>query len=109
MLPTFITWKAGAPGQEVGLVLTVVTTNCKVFKIKRMVVNISDEVLIKYPASNFDEDEVESDGEDGNGNSQDMIADTEGEDDSDNEKNIDDDICNASKNCRRLPHAVPHS
>ena len=62
-------------------------------------------MLIKYPASNFDEDKVEGDGEDGNGNSQDMIADTEGEDDSDNDKNIDDD----SKNCRKLPPAGPHS
>ena len=89
---TYITWKAAAPGQEVGLVLTVVTTNHKEFENKRMVVDISNEALIKYRVSNLDEDKVEGNGEDGHGNLQDMIADNEGEDYSNDDENVDNDV-----------------
>ena len=88
---TYINWKASTPGQEVGLVLTLVTTNCKEFEHQRMAVDISDETYIKYPALNLNDDEVEGNGEYGDGNSQDMIADSEGEDDSDDDDDDDDD------------------
>ena len=86
-----ITWKAGTPGQDVGLALTAVTTNCKEYDNKKMVVDISNEVLIKYLALNLNEDSVEDDAaedKDGIGNLQDLVTNGKGEDDSDDDENI---------------------
>ena len=87
---TYIIWKVGAPGWEVGLALTVVTTSHKEFEHKRMVVDISNEALIKYLASNLDDNKVEDDSEDSDGNLPDMLADGEGEDDSNDDEDVND-------------------
>ena len=50
---TFITWKADAPSQDVGLAMTLFTTCHKEYKTRRMVIDISNEALIQYMASNL--------------------------------------------------------
>ena len=89
---TYVTWKVGAPGQDIGLVMTVVTICCKEYKTKRMVIDTSDEAIIQYPVSNLDDDDGEDDVEDGDDPMQDMLAGGEGEDNSDDNDYVDDDI-----------------
>ena len=89
---TYIMWKAGAPDQKVSLVLTIVTTNCKEYNSKKIVVGISNEALIKYPESKLDKDGTEDDvvdEVDGIENLQDLIANDENDDDDENvNKNV---------------------
>ena len=89
---TYETWKVGAPGQDVGLVLMVVTTSHKEYEHRRMVMDISNEALIQYPASNLDDDDGEDNVEDSNEPLQDMLVGGEGEDDSDDDEDVDYDV-----------------
>ena len=89
---TYATWQAGALGQDIGLALTVVTTCHKEYKHRRIVIDISNEVLIQYPASDLNNDDGEDDIEDSNDPMQDILAGGEGEDDSDDDEDVDDDI-----------------
>ena len=82
----------GPPGQDVGLSLIVVTTCCKEYKNRRMVIDISNEVLIQYSASNLDDNSGEDYIEDGKDPMQDMLAGGEGEDDSDDDEDVEDNI-----------------
>ena len=53
---TYRSWKAGCPSEEVGIAMTLVSTNHREFDSQRLVVDISDAMTIWYPALNVDED-----------------------------------------------------
>ena len=53
---TYRSWKAGCPSEEVGIAMTLVSTNHREFDPQRLVVDISDAKTIQYPALNVDED-----------------------------------------------------
>ena len=44
---TYITWKAGSPGEDVGVAMTFVSTCRREFDTRRVVVDISDEMAIR--------------------------------------------------------------
>ena len=56
---TYITWKEGSPGEDVGLAMTLVATCHKEFDTRRMVLDISDKTIIRYLALKVDDDEGE--------------------------------------------------
>ena len=58
---TYITWKAGFPGEEVGIAMTSVSTNCREFDSSRLVIDISDGTAIRYPALKVDNEDGEGD------------------------------------------------
>ena len=88
----YITWKAGAPSQDVDLAMTLVTTCRKEFETRRMVIDISNEAQIQYPASNLDDDDAEEEVVDSNDSVEDLPGGGEGEDNSDDDDNFDKDI-----------------
>ena len=79
---TYITWKAGFPGEEVSIAMTFISTNRREFDTHRLVIDISDGTAIWYPALKVDK--KDSDGDESMGDAvEDDDDDTEDEDDLD--------------------------
>ena len=47
----FVMWKAGSPGVDVGLAMNFVCTCCMEYDAQRMILDISDATIIRYPAA----------------------------------------------------------
>ena len=82
----YITWKQGFPSEDVGLAMTLVSTCHREFNTKRMVLDLSDEAIIKYLVLKVDDDEVDSNDDAS------MAGDSESEDDSSDSDDIDNDL-----------------
>ena len=86
----YITWKAGSPIEEVGLSMTFISTSCREFDSSWLVLDISDDTAIRYPASKVDDDK------DGNGSTGDAVEDDDDEDDSEQDE-LDEDLHKMAK------------
>ena len=78
----FMTWKAGSPGVDVGLAMNFVHTCRTEYDAQRMILDISDAMIIHYPAAQVDEEDA--------GNSTREILDDNDDDDDDDD--VDEDI-----------------
>ena len=85
---TYITWKAGFPGEEVSLAMTFVSTNHREFDSSRLVIDISDGTAIWYLALKVDDDE-DSDGDKSMG---DVAEDDDDDNDTEDEDDLDEDL-----------------
>ena len=81
----YTTWKAGSPGEEVGLAMTFISTNHREFDSGQLVLDISDGAAIWYPASKVD------DNDDSNESTGNAVEDDNDEDDSDDD-DLDEDL-----------------
>ena len=79
-------WKQGFPDEDVGLAMTLVATCHTEYDTKQMVLDLSDESIIKYPPLKVDDE-----GADGNDNAS-MAEDCVSEDDSSDSDDIDNDL-----------------
>ena len=79
----FITWKAGSPGVDVGLAMNFVGTCRTEYDTQRIILDISDAMIICYPAAQVDEEDV--------GDSTGEIPD-DNDDDDDDDDDVDEDI-----------------
>ena len=74
---TYISRKAGCSGEEVGIAMTLVSTNHREFNSQRLIVDISDAMTIRYPVLKVNEDSgsdsmaVDDDDDDDNDDSND--------------------------------------
>ena len=75
----FMMWKAGSPGVDVGLAMNFVCTCRTEYDAQRMILDISDATIIRYPAAQVDEEDA--------GNSTREILDDDNDDD-----DVDEDI-----------------
>ena len=75
-------WKAGSPGVNVGLAMKFVCTCRTEYDAQRMILDISDAMIIHYPAAKVDEEDV--------GDSTGEILDDDNDDDNDDD--VDEDI-----------------
>ena len=78
----FVMWKAGSRGINVRLAMNFVCTCRMEYDAQRMILDISDATIIRYPAAQVDEEDV--------GNSTREIPDDD--DDDDNDDDVDEDI-----------------
>ena len=81
----YTTWKAGSPGQKVGLAITFISTNHREFDSGWLALDITDGVAIWYLASKVDNDD------DGDESTGDAVEDDNDEDDSDDD-DLDEDL-----------------
>ena len=81
----YTTWKAGSPGEEVGLAMTFVSTSHREFDSCQLMLDISDGAAIRYLASKIDDDD------NGDESTGDAVEDDTNEDDSD-DANLDEDL-----------------
>ena len=58
---TYITWKAGFPGEEVGLAITFIFTSHREFDSSQLMIDIADGTAIRYPASKVDDEDGDGD------------------------------------------------
>ena len=77
----FMTWKAGSLGVDVGLAMNFVCTCCMEYDVQRMILDISDVMIIRYLAAQVDEEDA--------GDSTGEILD---DDDDDDDDEVDEDI-----------------
>ena len=54
----FMTWKAGSPGVDVGLAMNFICTCCMEYDAQRMILDISNVTIIRYPVAKVDEEDV---------------------------------------------------
>ena len=54
----FMMWKAGSPGVDVGLAMNFVQTCPTEYDTQRMILDISDVMIICYPAAQVDEEDA---------------------------------------------------
>ena len=54
----FMTWKAGSPGVNVGLAMNFICTCCTEYNAQRMILDISNATIIRYPAAQVDEEDA---------------------------------------------------
>ena len=54
----FMTWTAGSPGVNVGLAMNFVGTCCTEYDAQRIILDISDAMIIHYPAAEVDEEDA---------------------------------------------------
>ena len=54
----FVMWKAGSPGVDVGLAMNFICTCHTEYDAQRMILDISDVMIIHYPAAQVDEEDV---------------------------------------------------
>ena len=75
----FVMWKAGSPGVDVGLSMNFVCTCRTEYNAQRMILDISNATIIRYPAAQVDEEDA---------------GDSTGEipDDDDDDDDVDEDI-----------------
>ena len=78
----FMMWKAGFPGVNVSLAMNFICTCRTEYDAQRMILDISDATIIRYPAAQVDEEDA--------GNSTREIPDEDDDDDDDND--VDEDI-----------------
>ena len=78
----FMMWKAGSPGVDVSLAMNFVHTCRTEYDTQRMILDISDATIIRYPAAQVDE-------EDAGDSTRDILDD---DDDDDNDDDVDEDI-----------------
>ena len=78
----FMTWKAGSLGVDVGLAMNFVCTCCTEYDAQRMILDISDAMIIHYPVAQVDEEDA--------GDSTGEILDDDNDDDDDDD--VDEDI-----------------
>ena len=78
----FVTWKAGSPGVDVGLATNFICTCRTENATQRMILDISDATIIRYPAAKVDEEDA--------GDSTGEIPDDNNNDDDDDD--VDEDI-----------------
>ena len=78
----FMMWKAGSPGVDVGLAMNFVCTCRTEYDAQRMILDISDATIIRYPAAQVDEEDA--------GDSTREIPDDDDDDDDDDD--VDEDI-----------------
>ena len=71
----FMTWKAGSPGVDVGVAMNFVHTCRTEYNAQRIILDISDATIIRYPAAEVDEEDA--------GNSTREIPDDDDDDDVD--------------------------
>ena len=74
------TWKAGFPGEEVGLAMTFISTSHREFNSSWFVLDISDGAAIQYPMSKVDD--KDNNGDESTG---DAVEDDDDDDDSDDD------------------------
>ena len=74
----FVMWKAGSLGVDVSLAMNFICTCCTEYHTQRMILDISDAMIIHYPAAQVDEEDA--------GDSTGDIP------DNDNDDNDDDDV-----------------
>ena len=84
---TYITWKTGFPGEEVGLAMTFISTNCREFNSGQLVLDISDGTAIWYPASKVDDEDSKGDESMG-----DVAENNDDDDDTEDEDDLDEDL-----------------
>ena len=77
-----MTWKAGSPGVNVGLAMNFVCTCRTEYDTQRMILDISNATIIRYPVAQVDEEDA--------GNSTGEIPDNDDDDDDDDD--VDEDI-----------------
>ena len=77
-----MTWKAGSPGVDVGLAMNFVHTCRTEYDTQRMILDISNAMIIRYPAAQVDEGDA--------GDSTGEIPDDDDDDDGDDD--VDEDI-----------------
>ena len=82
----------GTPGKDIGLAMTLITTCLKEYKSRRMVLDISDEMIIRYPVSKLNDDKGEEEMADSDNSMEDPAGDGEGDNDSEDDDDIDDDL-----------------
>ena len=70
-------WKAGSPGVDVGLAMNFVSTCHAEYDAQRIILDISDEMIIHYLAAQMDEEDV--------GDSTGEILDNDNDNDDDDE------------------------
>ena len=80
----FMMWKAGSLGVDVGLAMNFVCTCCTEYNAQRIILDISDAMIIHYPAAQVDEEDA--------GNSTREILDDDDDDNDDNDNDVDEDI-----------------
>ena len=78
----FVMWKAGSPGVDGGLAMNFVCTCHTEYDAQRMILDISDAMIICYPVAQVDEEDV--------GDSTGEIPDDDDDDDDDDD--VDEDI-----------------
>ena len=81
----YTTLMAGSPGVEVGLAMTIISTNCREFDSGWLALDIIDRAAIWYLVSKVDDDD------DGNESTSDVGEDDDNEDDSDDD-DLDEDL-----------------
>ena len=79
-----MTWKAGSPGVDVSLAMNFVGTCRTEYDTQRIILDISDAMIIHYPAAQVDEEDA--------GDSTGEIPDNDDNDDDDNDDDVDEDI-----------------
>ena len=77
-----MTWKAGSLGVDVGLTMNFICTCCMEYDAQRMILDISDAMIIHYPPAQVDEEDA--------GDSTGEIPDDDDDDDDDDD--VDKDI-----------------
>ena len=81
----FMMWKAGSVGVDVGLAINFVHTCHMEYDAQRMILDISDVTIIRYPAAQVDEEDAgDSTGE--------ILNDDNDDDDDDDDDDVDEDI-----------------
>ena len=88
----YVTWKKGSPGEDVGIAMTLITTCRKEYDPRRVVLDISDDTTIRYLALKVDDDKEEMADSDDDASMEDLLGDSEGNDDSLDDDDIDDDL-----------------
>ena len=78
----FMMWRAGSPGVDVGLAMNFVCTCCTEYDAQKMILDISNAMIIHYPPAQVDEEDA--------GDSTREIPDDD--DDDDNDDDVDEDI-----------------
>ena len=58
---TYITWKAGFPGEEVNIAMTFVSVSRREFDTRQLVIDISDVMAIWYLVSKVDDNDSKVD------------------------------------------------
>ena len=84
---TYITWKAGFPGEEVSIAMTFISTNCRELDTRWLVIDISDGTASEYPVLKVDDEDGE-----GDKSMDDVVEDDYSDDDTEGEDNLDEDL-----------------
>ena len=84
---TYITWKAGFPGEEVSLAMTFISTSHREFDSSWLVIDIADGTAIWYLVLKVDD--KDGDGDESTG---DVVKDNNDDDDTEEEDDLNEDL-----------------